>query len=402
MASSFEKLVSLVRKSDSAALLDHVLWLTFHITPGVLEEVVAIAENKAVRTYVDNAEVFDFEHLKDAKVVRCSISGVESHTAFVAQNLEKFLRHQGGIFLSTEHPDEWYLIDEDYWSVEQPSNDLLSAYKRLPGLLSFLKETFDFVAPDGVREKYILLAGSKIEIPISYSARDLARVPSDGALVELRDDIFSPPQVLAKKELFKRAVSRFIGSVDCDDRFVAMLGGFGIIAKSYSADRDNFFSEFQFDKLAEQFERKRQDFMLKIDSVCGDLLTKVLAVPIGQAIVVSQYKSGSEVFGNVALLAGSAIFTAVGMAFVLNQVHSIREVRASARREKDEIEIKYPALNQRVKNTYGSVLRRVNWYGRALPALVIILLAMGFVVSLAAYDRVEPCNGCIRTLIGVH
>lgn len=398
MTTQLQKLTSLIRHSEKAVLMDHVLRLTCLVNQQILADAKIISETKSIRIYQNGTELFkEFDDLPIGSEIDFFVSGTQSSTAHVSQNLDDFLAYQDGIFLSSSRPQEWYLIDEDYLSGEPIKSPLVDAYVRLPALLAFFRDVFDFVAPKGTREVLVVLAGKKSEIPIFYKASDLSRYPSDSSIENVRDDILHAPQIAAKKELFKRSVVRFLEGVEMEARFIALFSGLEVITRSYEADRDNFFSEFEFEKLAEQFERKRQEFMLKVDAVCGDLLTKVLAVPIGQAIVVSQYKDTGGALGNVSLLVGSALFTLIGIAFVLNQVHSIKEIRSNATREKREIENKYPLLHGRVSTTYTAVLTRVNWYGRALPVLVTVLLFAGFFVSLAGFDRVAPCNGCIES-----
>jgi hypothetical protein len=396
MPSLLQKLVSLTRESESASLQDDSLRLICHLSSDVLRSIKDIAQTKSVRLYKDGDEIFtEFDDMATGSIIELRISGVQTSVCHVAQNIHGFLAYQDGVFLSSSRPQEWYLIDEDFLSGEAADNPVVAAYERLPSFIALLREIFDFVAPHGTREKFVVLSGKKIEIPVAYTVEDLQEIPSNEAIDRVRDDVLSPPQAMAKKELFKRAVVRFLDDIDLYGRFARLTAGFDVVVRSYEANRDNFFSEFEFEKLAEQFERKRQEFMLKIDAVCGDLLTKVLAVPVGQAIVVSQYKDAA-VFGNVALLTGSTIFTLIGIAYVSNQVHSIREIRSNAKREKKEIEVKYPALHARVAGTYGAVLRRVNWYGRVVPALVTALLFAGFLVSLAGFNRMAPCSGCVE------
>ena len=140
--------------------------------------------------------------------------------------------------------------------------------------------------------------------------------------------------------------------------------------------------------------------MLKIDSVCSDLLTKVLALPVAQAIVVSQYKDGA-VLANLALVFGSAIVSLLGVAFISNQIHAIREIRKSAMRERDEVAERYPDLYKRIDGSYKQVIVRLALYARLLPAMVALLLLVSFLFSVSGYDQAAPCSGCVaKTLLG--
>lgn len=398
MATPIANVAALIEKGTLPELVNGDLRVVCEVDADLPQLLQDIHPQHSVRVFRDEIEIHDFDDLRLGDSVKVHVRKVQSAQAYVGESLDGMLSYQGGQFLVKE-PREWYLIDESRMRGQVPASLAVQGYARVPEFLAFLRGVLDFVAPNGVIEVFVILVSRRLDVPVRYAAADLAKMPSIDEFEEVRDDVLANPQSRAKRELLKRAIVNFLEPVPENERFGALMRGFSSVKKSYEASRDNFLSDFEFEKLSERFEQRRQEFMLKLDGLCGDLLNKVIAIPIGQAVVVSQYKTGNAGLANAALLFGSALFTVIGFAFVINQVHSIREVRDSAKREVVEVESKFPSLYARIEHTYGAVLYRLRWYARLIPALVSLLLLAGFGFSVAGFDAVEPCSGCVRSAI---
>lgn len=397
MSAQFERVVAVIRSAEHRALDGDAVLLSIRLNEDLKATIEAIHGENAVRIFdVSGVEVYDdFADLSVGVDYKLSISKVQGYAFHISGSLREFLSFQGGRFL-VDPPTVWYLLQEDYISGNLTLDDRVSGFNRLPAFLKFIDGIADFSSPRGVKRIYAMLGGTKLAFPVECSAAELPLIPSEGDILALKEEVLLPPRVKAKVGLYKRAVIRYLDGVEESARFVALIRGFASIGEIYEASRDNYLSEFEFEKLNEQFERKRQEYMVKIDAVCGDLLTKVLALPVAQAIVVSQYKTGAD-FANAALLFGSALLSVLGVAFVSNQVHAVKEIRKAAIRERDEVKLKHPELFGRIKSSYGSVIGRLRTYARLLPIIVSLLIFMSFLISAFGYETVNGCSECLIT-----
>ncbi|HDS1303515.1 TPA: hypothetical protein QEK28_000311 [Stenotrophomonas maltophilia] len=400
MSIQLGRIVEVIREGREPAVRGDSLYVSVSASPRIKELLADIHEANAVRVFIGDVEQFeDFSDLKDFAEYRVSIAKIQGANFHIAQDFSSFLNYQEGRFL-VDPPAAWYLIDSNYLSGEGADSEEVKGYLRLPQLLELLEDVSDFSSVKGVTKFYVFLADERFDLPIACEPGLLKNVPSCEAMEAVREDVFVKPRQPAKRELLKRSIVRHVRSLAEDARFPSLLRSFLSVVASYEAARDNFFSEFEFEKLNEKFERKREEYMLKIDSVCSDLLTKVLALPVAQAIVVSQYKDGA-VLANLALVFGSAIVSLLGVAFISNQIHAIREIRKSAMRERDEVAERYPDLYKRIDGSYKQVIVRLALYARLLPAMVALLLLVSFLFSVSGYDQAAPCSGCVaKTLLG--
>ena len=399
MSAQFLRILSVARSSQCRRIVGEALVLDLRICEKVRNELHEIHESNNVRIFdLGGSEIHDdFLSLPLGIDCKAQIYRVQNSTFHFAENLERLIDFQGGQYLYAR-PIYWYLIKEDYAFGESATDSRILGLQRVAMLIELLESLSDIVTAHGVYKVCVLLGTDRINIPVHYAARDLDIVPTCDAIEAMREELLSPPRVKLKVALYKGALARHLGAIDENLRFTAFLRGFSFVEQAYLANRDNFLSEFEFEKLNEKFERKREEYMVRIDAVCGDLLTKVLALPVAQAIVVSQYKEGAD-FANAALLAGSFIISMLGIAFVSNQVHAIREMRAAAIRERDEVKEKHPELFHRIKRSYGAVVYRLRFYARLLPIAVNLLILLSFFVSALGYDAISICRGCFAAKI---
>jgi len=399
VSAQFLRILAIARASTCARIDGEALIADVRICERLRVQLDEIHELNSVRVFdPTGVEIHDdFMVLEVGLKCRVHIARVQGSTFHFAENLGGLLAFQGGQYLYSR-PAFWYLIEEDHAWDEATTNSRILGLKRIGALVELLESAADIVTTQGVHKVFVFLGNERVNVPLQYAASDLEEVPGSEDIEASREELLTPPRVKLKLALYKGALARHLGSVEEKLRFVALMKGFSTIERAYSANRDNFLSEFEFEKLNEKFERKREEYMVRIDAICGDLLTKVLALPVAQAIVVSQYKDGAD-FANAALIAGSFILSILGIGFVANQVHAIREMRAAAARERDEVKAKHPELFVRIKGSYGAVLTRLRFYARLLPITVSVLILLSFFISALGYDAVSPCRGCFTELI---
>lgn len=335
--------------------------------------------------------------LQEGQRLRVVVAGIgRRDNRLVMQNLDSLLSYQGNA-LQGRPPTDFFLVREDYAAGEEPRDAAVAGYVALPALLAFLREACDVELPlPGGQWAFVIVSGKRINLPIAYTAEALRTAPRPEQVAAAAEQVLSTPQKAEKRELFKRVLVRALQDLDENTRFTKLLTGFSGLIKSFEADRDHFLSEFAFEKLREQFERKRVDYLLKIDNAVSSLVGKVLAIPIGQAVVVSQL-SPDEVkwFGNVALILGSFFFTVIGVLVFYSHLITLADLERDVQDEKNQAEAKYPALHSRVKESFDPVFKRAR-NARRIGWFACCFLVAGFLVSLAGFDRVPPWPGTIR------
>lgn len=401
MTEKLDAIVALATAADSVTLTDRCLVASFTRAeragrvfqqlddlelPG---EFVQRGERTAVFKNVDASEPCEVE--LPLHVVQFPAWGIWA-------SLRSMLTWSGDL-ISQDPLVDFYLLDERYRCGEIAKNAEVAGYLRLRDFLNFLRQVADVRHVVSQIDSFVLVAGQKLSIPIRYCAEDLKAVPAKEQLDIYSEKILGAPHAERKLELFKRTLVRALRDVPEGNRFARLLHAFDNIVKSFEADWDHYLSEFAFEKLRDQYERKRIDYLLKVDAAVEGLAGKLLAIPVGLAVVVGQFDSEpAATIANVALGLGSLSFVLIGGLVCWSHLLTLGDLRRDAKAEQQQLNDKHPDLHTRLEDSFKSVFKRVR-FARWVGWLVMLLLLAGFALSAWKFDQVPPSNGSIWLML---
>jgi hypothetical protein len=324
-------------------------------------------------------------------IVELRFDGLTSNQKVIMPSLESLLHYQQGLFLYNA-PSEYFLLSERYATGDANVPDMVQAYQRIPKLFEVLRSVADVVLGDGTpNPSFVVLAGKRMDIVANYDFDTLKVLPSAESIEALAVELQSPPFVEAKKNLFKKVIVRLLESTPQEQRLVDLIKRFSAARQSFEADFDLYTTEFNFEKVRESFEQKRLEFILQLNGETSDLLGKMLAIPIGQGLIVSQLKDDPAAsIGNMALMLGSLVFAAFAVLLILNQHQSLKQIKQEIKLENDALESRFPQLHERVKVMFKLLRRRAFLHTWAFPAVVGVLLVATTSYSGYAFFRVPP------------
>ena len=389
MTAPFVAIVSLSRLAHKKVFDDGLLSLWVNVSDQIDTLLDAVGEFRSPEVFVGGSQHFGkLSGLHSDQEVEIRISGLTSTTRAFAANLTSLLAFQSGIFLKEPAP-EYYLVEEDYSNEETPlAGSAIESYKHIPRLLSFLERAADVASTSG--KTLVYLQDKRLDVEIKYLSSDLAFVPKPEEVDLLEAEIFSSPFASTKVGIFKRVLKRFLETVEPSSRLGQLMRTWPAVVESFHADFSLYESEFDFEKVREAFEQKKLDYILKLNSATSDSLTKLLAIPVAQGLLVSQMKpDASAVLANWALLLGALVFAAIALLILLNHKHSIDQIGEEIKLDRQIVEQRYPAQYLRVKAMYASVASRAQlatWYPWVLGAV----LFLGTLFTVYAFLRVPP------------
>lgn len=361
--------------------------LTVTTTPEILariREVDAVDLNREMEVRLAGEVIEDLSSL--AIGVDVTISGATGGNSFhVARSFSELLAYQNGHFLS-RLPTEFYLLQEDVASFDSVISRLeVAGYLRIPKLLDLIRRLSDLEAPRPQLE-FTFLAARKLVLPVRYSASDASAVPTEAKLDDVAERVFCSPHREQREQLFKNALVKFTESAPAERRFAQLLVRFDALVEAYGHDLHAFLTEFSHDRRREEFERKRLVHLQRINAAATDLWGKLLAFPIGQAVLVTQFKSdpGSEL-ANDALLLGAVVFVVIGTLFLFAHGQVLKDLRREIDEEITSLEGKYDPAE--VRSRFSNVRGRLTFV-RWVPVALIFLLLLGFLVTLVKYCSV--------------
>ena len=319
------------------------------------------------------------------------VHGMVSSTQVITNNIEMLLRYNQGEFLG-KAPADYYLIEEDYASWEATNNESLLPYQRTIKVIALLKSIADVTqAKANTAGEAIFFATRKIVMPLRYDANSLVSVPSDDEISKLRDELFLEQHKTARQDIFKRVITRFFDQELESNRFAQFLRRFKEIKLAYDADLDLYISGFSFDKVREEFEKKKLDFVVKINATSSDIMNKLIAIPVGQGLLASQMKSDAALIAvNWALLAGSIIFAVIALMLLVSQVNTLIQIKQELAHERETLKRRANPTYSQLKGMIKALNRRINLHCYWLPATLVVLLLITTTITVSTFNHFTP------------
>ena len=323
------------------------------------------------------------------------IEPIRLESAFFAENLDDVIKNHNFRYLK---PNAFYLVEQDYLSGENKENAETQAYFDALSLIRLIEEIADHTEKDSNKTSFVILfKNKKIEIPLNYEAADLKQLPE---LQDLKSKIENELHQQEKKTLLKKAIYDRVEKQPSDDALKLIIANFTSIYKQYEEDYNLYVSEFSFTNEREKLETDKQEYVLKLNKVLGDIQSKLLAIPVSLILVGGQMKSISneetqvinfnQVIANHIIFAGALIFTILLLALVGNQRHSLAAIRKEYHLRKKRLEQDLnPDLYQSIKDAFWQLERRY-WTQNMLLLGVNLMALAGLILSiilLAYFDE---------------
>lgn len=316
------------------------------------------------------------------------VPGVSKGAEVVAQNVGALIGHNMGRF-QVQAPEAFYLIDEDYALGEGAVPEIVGAYLRCIEFSELLKLVADDFRPGaGSAGTAIILTGRKLSIPLTYQQWVLDDVPSEKALADSRSEIFEDHLRTGRIEALKRVLVRFLFNVSAEQRFEVLLKSWEEIVQAFLSDFDIYASGFNFDKAREEFERRKLDFVVKMNAASSDAMAKLIAIPVGQGLLASQMKTdASYAVVNHALLTASLVFLLVAAMLIAAHVLTIRQVGSELKAESDILRQRALPTYTQLRPMIHQLQTRIRFHQWAVPIIMSILLLVTSGMTFVAYAQ---------------
>lgn len=388
MSAPFESLVGLCRLSTGRKIAGTDLLLELRKSTEAVSFCNSVESDGWVTTLrVAGVEVTKpLQSLADGTAVDLIVSGMTRSKQVVANNMSALLRDGHGRFYG-EQPESYYLLDEDYASWEDAAHEDVLAYRRAIRLVGIIKRLEDVIRDrHGTAGEVVLIASRKLTVPLIYESTILRRVASLSVIEKFEEDVFRDHHRDARKDIAKRVLIRFLDSVPEGERFSDFMTRLSELHQSFMADFDIYSSGFSFDKAREEFERKKLDFIVKINAATSDVMNKLIAIPVGQGLLVSQMKkeAGYELV-NFALIVGSIVFVVIAVILIVNQVKTLRHIREELNTEKKILKEKARPTYEKLRGLIGSLEEKLQHHIFWVPVGLALLISVTTTITFVAY-----------------
>jgi hypothetical protein len=279
-------------------------------------------------------------------------------------------------------PDNFYLLDQNYKSGENPTNPLLTAYNAVLKLVEVFRQCAAFL--DEHECTLVLIRNGKFEIPVTYDTNSLDKINVQ-SLENLSHAIPEGAHEKQCRSIMAESISALTAGLALEQRFPMLLERSDELLKAYNTSYELFAAGFTYEKIKGEIEAAGVEFSGRIHKVFTDIQNQVLGIPVATVVVATQMKSTTAVDGqywtNLAIVFGSLMFAILVVLLIRNQLQTLDVVGLEINRQKSKLQKEHAAIAPNFIETFRLLDKRSKTQHRAL-VIVDLLVVLGLVLSL--------------------
>ncbi|MBF0402260.1 MAG: hypothetical protein HQL90_16025 [Magnetococcales bacterium] len=337
----------------------------------------------------DGEAILD-EELTDGSVRKFSLTLPRSPSVLFAKDWGYFLLQFENQFRLPQGNFD-FLVDEQengcYWHKNGQRTKMADAYFDTLSCIDFLQSAVaDHVqkaAQSGLTLIFWTDKGEKLEILVRYGAGDMRPLPAVGAL---RQTLDTAPHKKEKHGILKRILAERLRNDQPDARFVRLLERLDEIRERLNVEYQTFIREFSFDKIREEVEDRKLEYMVKLNNAISDIQNKFLAVPIALLLASGQMENvhGWSIKNSLVLF-GAVAFTIILQLLLRNQRHTLDAVKSEIDGKAERLKEKHQFLFEKIETAFSALDKR---YTNSLTLLRFMSTAIwvGLVISIGVFS----------------
>lgn len=313
---------------------------------------------------------------------RITLQPPRSHSVFFAKDLDEILESPKR---KLEAPSQFFVAKLNYMSGESEVPAEVVKYRDALNLIELLEYVADYTERSEGRCVFVLIGADKFLLPVNYSAMDLKNVEQVRELSEFLKD---KPHRDQKKIIFSSVIIEYLRNTPKDSRISHLMKNFPDVESKFKDNYELFVSEFSFDKVRAEVEKRSLDYTIRLNNVFADVQNKLLAIPLALVLVGSQVKPNEMTSAkNIAVLVGAMVFSILMIMLVRNQRDALEAIWSEIdqqqkvlRQKHSDIAAKFDSLFDGLKvrydhqNTLLNVVGCVVWLGLAVSMATLLWL----------------------------
>lgn len=239
-------------------------------------------------------------------------------------------------------PDEFYIIDLDYYSNDQSHPGVIL---QLRALCKFIKALSELAAEGGSAQNdfsaenrllFVLAADGKspaktLAVPIRVSIDVLGANLAHARILELivSDTKKNGIHMEERRAIMRMAIAEILAPIDDkDEMFKFLVSQWRKVLAKYHHNLLAFINQYSFEKVRKEIATAQVDHATKLSAVLGDIGAKLLALPVSFAAIVLLRKAATvEEFW--VIFAGMVTVSIIFFGLLLNQWIQVQRIRSS-------------------------------------------------------------------------
>lgn len=288
---------------------------------------------------VDTNEDVD-DLLPDGSTIDLELQIPTNGEFFVYRTLEEMIQ-DAKTLLNGEYPAEFYIVADDFYSVEQ--KDLSSKYQNLFNLCSLIKglgelaHYHDAKQQDGKNNNFVFIDESEIitakPVVIKPTIK-LAMLEQPVLDVTLIESFHSPkekvsPTVGKEKAFFRVSIIEFLGQLkhlSQTELFVHLVMNWPEFLASYQRNLETYLSGFAFHKARKEVSDEEFKVAEQYSKILGDIAGKLFGLPVSFVALLGLFKSDITLVVELVVLFSVCTASWLMSSLVTNQIKQLERI----------------------------------------------------------------------------
>lgn len=266
----------------------------------------------------------------------------------------------------------------------------LSKYRKVIEAIGIFKEAAAFLNED--EQCLVFIDSGRFDIPVSYGVTDLEKID----LNDLERLVKSLPEDAHRNQcraIMAEAIISLAKSQPESKRFKYLLEHLPDLLKRYEDGYQLFASGFSYEKIKDQVEAARIEYIGKIHKVLSDIQNQLLGIPVATIIVATQMKQATDInysfWINSAVLLGCWIFSVLMIFLIHNQFHTLNVINEEVKRQKNQMELEFALIKSSFEAVFSYLFKRIRAQ-RIVLWVLVGFLASALVISHVIYFKLTP------------
>lgn len=369
------------------------------------DEIQALSNNNYISfdELAVNKISYDLNKLPPANEDLCfdfNISISQCDTISFYQNFKCFFERASTSLVNGILPEEFYIVDDDYYSCDNVENEKVRRLKTILELSRCLTSVANHVeeSSDGLSKTLIFFTKKTDKVnseslKISFDNIELLDYELNLALclnicIENDDSLFFNE----KRIIFTETILEFIESIDEEnEKFSYLIKNWNQFLSLLKKNIHAYISSFSFQKIRQEVANAEIDFSAKCSKVLSDIQAKLLGIPVSLAgvVVLTKANYGFEII----LLSIGLVFTSLILySTVKVQLSNFNIIKSASKNVFDGFQSRYKTYPDTLKTMIDDEKTKIEKQQkrtfRWLIAFLVFSLAPAFLSILFLISKI--------------
>lgn len=301
---------------------------------------------------------------------------VRTAIGLIAPNIDTLLRNaQVASGTETVH---WYIVDRDEasWETDKEIPRRLQVVHQLVKALEGTASIFD-----ARNARIVFLRDGRLDVPIQLDGGTLLAVDETIVQEMVTQLELEDGHADQRHEICATAIYEMLSGQPKEQRFAVLLRGMAEFRQRFVDGYKLFASSFSFEKIRDQAESIRIEYLGKIHKTFSDIQGQLLGIPISTIVVATQFKDVETLAGparagqmwiNVAVIVGAFIFCLFLTLAALNQKHTLAVLEEEIERHKKALETDHADIKKRLDGIFVKLTDRASIHRIGLWIVMVV------------------------------